>query len=147
MKRCTRCRRSKRLNAFGANRTAADGKATYCKQCKVSLNAEYFGSRKGKVALRAAQRRLRERYRQRNVKRNVYDRSPKVCQRCKESKPRTRNNWTINRPTRDGLDYICRACQHVVSVERRAEREAEAIAIIGLSGSPVGKAARLPLVA
>ena len=134
MKRCTRCRRSKRLNAFGANRTAADGKATYCKQCKARVNAEYFGSRKGKAALRVAQRRLRERYRQRNAKRNVYDRSLKVCPRCKETKPRTQNNWTINRPTRDGLNSICRTCQHVVSVTRIAEREAEAIAVMGLCG-------------
>ncbi|UGY90494.1 endonuclease VII domain-containing protein [Streptomyces gobiensis] len=91
-KKCSRCKRTLRPDAFAENKSMRDGLQAYCREC----SAEYYRQRQEARGLT-----VRERI--------PVPRGHKRCPQCGEVKPHS--EWERNRTSSDGWASYCRTCR------------------------------------
>lgn len=107
-KACRRCQQFKVWDDYHLNRSAGDGRQTYCKVCAGDMQRASKERHAEAVALRQAEKLLSAR-----------TTGKKTCTRCAETKPIL--SFYAHRGTRDGRATYCKECQKALSREWTAK--------------------------
>lgn len=71
-----------------------------------------------------------------NIDDSVYDGTLKLCRKCEEELPRTRENWSKDKSKKDKLDIYCKGCKNALRKERRDKNKAHWEANDPFDGKP-----------
>lgn len=98
-KRCAKCGETKeRETAFHRNKSAPDGRQTYCIPCSATVQRDYLERHAEAVSLRQAEKRARP-----------STNGHKECRKCGVTKPLLA--FYAHRSTKDGRNTHCSECQ------------------------------------